>query len=229
MQVLWDLKIPTIVNIVKPIIVSTSILSVPDTIDNQLKRFWHIEEGYQYVELSKNDKICEEDFVQTHRRNSEGRFEVRLPLRNSIQQLGPSREIAIKRFKTIKRRFARLSDMKKLYKQFMEEYQSLDHMTQMAYGFNDEEIKIINYLPHHSIVKEDSTTTRLRVVFDASNPTSSEVALNDIIRVGPTIQQNLFHILSQFRQHRYVITADIQKMYRQILLQKDQRDLQRIV
>ncbi|KYN38944.1 hypothetical protein ALC56_06679 [Trachymyrmex septentrionalis] len=92
-----------------------------------------------------------------------------------------------------------------------------------------EESQTSIYLPHHAVLKPDSITTKLRVVFDASCPTSSGVSLNNIFRSGPTIQQNLFSVTMRFRQHRFVITADIKQMYRQVLVQEDQGDLQRIV
>ena len=44
------------------------------------------------------------------------------------------------------------------------------------------------YLPHHCAFKEDSTTTKLRVVFDGSAKFSSGVSLNGALMVGPTIQ-----------------------------------------
>jgi len=67
------------------------------------------------------------------------------------------------------------------------------------------------------------------VVFDTSCKTTSGKFLNDLLRVGPTIQNTLFNIILRFRQHTYALTADINKMYRQILLQVDQRDLQRVL
>nr|CAH7745353.1 unnamed protein product [Callosobruchus chinensis] len=46
---------------------------------------------------------------------------------------------------------------------------------------------------------------------------------------GPTIQQELLNILLRFRQHKYVVAADIAKMYRQALVQPNERPLQRIL
>lgn len=89
--------------------------------------------------------------------------------------------------------------------------------------------EVVHYLPHHAVLKEESPMTKLRVVFDWSCSTFSGISLNDVLRFGPTIQQDLLYILLRFRKHQYVLTADIQKMYRQILLQKDQRDLQKII
>ncbi|XP_018342705.1 PREDICTED: uncharacterized protein LOC108748827 [Trachymyrmex septentrionalis] len=169
--------------------------SRPPKIDGELdriQRFWKVEESPIQSELSDNDKICEAEFIQTHKRNLDGRFEVRLC--DSVDQLGDhTRDIAIKNF------------------------------------FSSEESQTSIYLPHHAVLKPDSITTKLRVVFDASCPTSSGVSLNNIFRSGPTIQQNLFSVTMRFRQHRFVITADIKQMYRQVLVQEDQGDLQRIV
>ena len=71
-------------------------------------------------------------------------------------------------------------------------------------------------LPHHAVFKEGSSTTKLRVVFDASAKTSSSQSLNDILFKGPTIQDGLFSNLVKFRFPQYVFSADIAKMYRHI-------------
>lgn len=43
------------------------------------------------------------------------------------------------------------------------------------------------FLPHHGVLKEQSVTTKLRIVFDASSKTKS---FNDIQLVGPTFKMN---------------------------------------
>ncbi|XP_076660267.1 uncharacterized protein LOC143363587 [Halictus rubicundus] len=85
------------------------------------------------------------------------------------------------------------------------------------------------YLPHHAIVKTDSLTTKVRVVFDASAKTTSGQSLNDNILTGPTIQEELYALLIKFRTYTYVITADIEKMYRQIEVSSDHRIYQKIL
>ncbi|XP_036143404.1 uncharacterized protein LOC118645802 [Monomorium pharaonis] len=85
------------------------------------------------------------------------------------------------------------------------------------------------YLPHHSVLKEDAKSTKLRVVFDGSCKTSTGLALNDCMPVGPVVQSDLISILLRFRTYRYVLVADIVKMYRQILLHPSQTHLQRIL
>lgn len=47
--------------------------------------------------------------------------------------------------------------------------------------------------------------------------------------VGPTVQQDLCNIIVRFRQHPYATTADVTKMYRQILIREQDRKFQRIL
>jgi hypothetical protein len=83
-------------------------------------------------------------------------------------------------------------------------------------------------LPHHFVLKPDSSTTKLRVVFDGSAKSSSGISLNDLLLIGPVVQDELFSIFLRFRTYRYVMTADIQQMYRQILIQREHQGLQQI-
>ncbi|GFW80732.1 integrase catalytic domain-containing protein [Trichonephila clavipes] len=94
----------------------------------------------------------------------------------------------------------------------------------------DEALDKINYyIPHHSVYKPEKTSTPLRVIFDASAKTTSGFSLNSILLNGGIIQQDLFFIVSRFRKHEYAFSADIKKMYRQILVDPNQKDLQRIM
>ncbi|EDW26925.1 GL21036 [Drosophila persimilis] len=79
------------------------------------------------------------------------------------------------------------------------------------------------------VLRPQSTYTKLRVVFDASSKTSSQVALNDILMVGPTIQEELYSTLLRFRLHRFALTADVKKMYRQVMVNEADRQFQLIV
>ena len=85
------------------------------------------------------------------------------------------------------------------------------------------------YLPMHAVRKEESTTTKLRVVFDASAKSSNGISLNDSLLVGPTIHPPLIDVLLRFRTHRIALTTDVSKMYRAIELTTADRDLHRFV
>lgn len=64
-------------------------------------------------------------------------------------------------------------------------------------------------------------------MFHASAKSINGVSLNDVLLVGPMIQSKLFsHVI---RTYNYVITADIEKMYRQVLIHEEDRRYQRIL
>ena len=77
--------------------------------------------------------------------------------------------------------------------------------------------------------KETSSTTKTRVVFDGSGKSSTRLSLNNILQVGPTVQPDLYLIVLRFRLHQVCFTADIEKMYCQILIHPQDGDLQRIL
>lgn len=148
---------------------------------------------------------------------------MQLPLRDSPSVLGESYHIAEKRLLQVEKKLCRAPSLRLEYNKFMEEYERLGHMSEVTKPLTG------CYLPHHAVIRESSETTKLRVVFDASAETSSGVSLNDIQYVGPVVQDDLFSILLRFRQHRYVVSADVEKMYRQIEVNRLHRPLQMIL
>lgn len=195
-------------------------------IQDQLTKFWEIEEIEQPKLLSDEEQYCEEFFKLTTTRNDEGRFVVSIPLKESVEKLGESKSQAERRFYSLENKLKANPELKEMYTSFMREYELLGHMTQIS---NVKDKLISYYMPHHGVLKEQSITSKLRVVYDASTPTSTGFSLNNIQCVGPTIQDDLMSIILRFRMHRFVISADVTKMYRQILIAEDQRNLQRIL
>lgn len=195
-------------------------------IGRQLRLFWELEEVAlsPRAMLSEDEQKCEKLFINTNKRDREGRFSVRIPLRESADVLGDSYTLAKKRFLSLERKLERLPEFKRMYTNFMREYHDLGHMSKVTTCSQPN-----YYLPHHGVIKESSSTTKLRVVFDASAVTSSNKSLNDIQFPGPALQNDIFSILLRFRQYKFVACADVEKMFRQVLIQSDQRSLQLIL
>ena len=55
----------------------------------------------------------------------------------------------------------------------------------------------VNYLPHHGIWQRKDGGRKLRVVFNASCPTTSGRSLNDVLRPGPKMETDLTAVLSR--------------------------------
>ena len=122
--------------------------------------------------------------------------------------------MALKILVSQERRFACGNNLKTQCVPFMKEYEVFRHMSLVQSTRLDEPHY---FIPHHCVFKLYSTSTKLRVVFDVSCPSSSQKSLNDIM-IGPTIQDELYKILLRFRLHRYALTAYIVKIYRQVLI-----------
>lgn len=194
---------------------------VADTIDKEIRRFWEIDELPCKTYLTEEEQLCENHFKCTHSRDSSGRYIVRLPFkRNPPINIGESRSIAKNMLFQLEKRMQDKPDHYAEYQSFLKEYEELGHMTKVSSDSRKD--TTIVFLPHHAVIRNHSQTTRLRVVFNASCPTSNGTSLNDHLMTGPKLQTDLPSIILRWRQYRYVLTADITKMYRQILI--DSRD-----
>ncbi|XP_055604819.1 uncharacterized protein LOC129753050 [Uranotaenia lowii] len=198
--------------------------SIP--LDEYLTRFWSCEEIGSVHKYSPEEMRCEEFFVKTVRRETDGRYTVSLPKDGNVNsRLGESRDIAFRRLQYLERRLD--SSLREEYNRFIQEYLQLGHMRLVEETREDSTKRC--YLPHHPIIKEASTTTKLRVVFDASSKTSSKLSLNDILLAGPVIQDDLRAIVLRCRTKQIMIVADVEKMFRQIKVFEDDMALQSIL
>ena len=85
------------------------------------------------------------------------------------------------------------------------------------------------YLPMHGVYKESSSSTKLRIVFDGSASTTNGSSLNQLLHGGPTIQATLTDTLIKFRSYPIALNADVGKMFREIKLSEQDKDLHRFV
>ncbi|XP_036346960.1 uncharacterized protein LOC118756296, partial [Rhagoletis pomonella] len=204
-----------------------------ENLNSQLKRFWELEEVSETHPPSAADEFCEKLYQDTTYRQSDGRYVVRLPFKSEFPSklaLGPSRTQAMKQAIRMEHMLNKKPDLKEEYSRVLEEYLSLDHMKPSSPDEIHENSNYRSYyLPHHSVVKPDSKSTKVRVVFNASKPSASGVSLNDILHIGPTLQTDLMFVILNWRLYKYVFNGDIQKMYRQILLHEDDQQYQRIL
>ncbi|XP_070530017.1 uncharacterized protein [Cardiocondyla obscurior] len=190
-----------------------------------LERFWISEEPPEHHAPSIEDEQCESHFVNSHSRRPDGRYVVRLPFKNPPPlEIGHSRSRALNCIRALLRRFRSNPDLASEYRDFMNEYASLGHM-RLASPSDRQTV----FIPHHPVFRPDSVTSRIRVVFNASSRTTNGSSLNDLMYAGPKLQSDLPTIIFKWRLCRYVCTADIAKMYRQILVDERDVDFQRIL
>lgn len=202
-----------------------SIITSDESLANALQKFWESEEIPAVKPLSPEEKLAEEFYAKTTKRCDDGRYMVKLPFKSDQNKnLGESYDIAQRRYINMKKRLDSNIEFCKKYNDCIQEYLDLNQMeittdTQQPHY----------YLPHHPVVKDSSSTTKIRPVFDASCKTKNGKSLNNELLIGPTIQPDLFSLLIHWRKYEYAISSDIEKMYRQIWIDPDDTHFQRIL
>ena len=176
--------------------------------------------------ITLDERRSEEHFDSTNRRNEDGRFVVQMPFKYAPHNLGLSKANAIQRFIRLEYTLHHNADLFRKYSAFIQDFFDLGHLQKIQRGEINNSPNF--YLPHHCVLKEDSATTKLRVLFDASARTTFGFSFNDCLLVGPKLQDDLFSILVQIRFFKVALSADVAKMYRQIGLDGADRDFHRI-
>ena len=187
------------------------------SLDNQLTKFREIEEDPQVKHLTP-EEACEQHFIE----NTElidNRFMVRLPFKKSVN-LGDSLDQATRTFQYLEKHLNSNPDLRHRYQEILK----LEHMEEIPTDQKGCPANKCYYLPHHCVFKEDSTSTKLRVVFDGSAKTTTGVSINDALMVGPVVQDDSFSIINRFRFFKIALQVDIEKRYRQFGLKAEDRN-----
>lgn len=205
--------------------VSSCMMACHPTGDSLIRKFWEIEDIPDTSVRRSSDEIdCENLYQSTVRRLQSGRFVVSLPFRDNPDRLGDSFEMAKRRLLLLEKRLERDREFRKLYHQVMIDYLQQGHMSLAKKNLDCKGY----YIPHHGIFKQKSSSTPMRVVFDASAKTDNNLSLNEILFAGPKLQNDIFVLLINFRLFSVALSADIKQMYRQIIVDESHRKYQRI-
>ena len=197
---------------------------VEESVSTVLQKFWEIEEIPTKSIWSVDDQFCEDLFTRTTSRNKQGRFVVRLPFCKRTPLID-SKQIAQACLARSVRRRSKVPSLDEAYKAFMHEYQQLGHMKPSS---SSERENAKCYLPHHAVFRKDNSS-KIRVVFNASQKGRNGLSLNDLLLPGPKLQSDIGIVLTNWRFHSFVFTADIVKMFRQILVHADDAQWQHIL
>lgn len=198
-------------------------------ITQQLKKFWELEEvqNSEDVQWSREETMVHNNFKETityEGKEGQGRYQVKLPVKDNISKLSSNKAGARSRLKGLQNRFNKNPELGAQYREVIHEYIDNDFVEEVV---EDTEPETCFYLPHHPVIKEDRSTTKIRPVFDGSASDENTESLNDYLYTGPNLQTPLNEILMRFRLNPIAFTADVKKMFLMIKLHPDNRDLLR--
>ncbi|XP_055315885.1 uncharacterized protein LOC129575819, partial [Sitodiplosis mosellana] len=183
-----------------------------------------IESEDNEPEMSEEERYCEEHYVKNTKRDDDGRLNVSMAFKNEKwPELGDSRKSALATLFQLEKRFEKNQELKKQYSAVVKESIESGHLVVVENPPNE-----AHYIPHHAVFKE-STTTKLRSVYNASQKTSNGKSLNEQLAVGKIVQPSIFELMLRWRESKIAIVADLEKMYKQIRLNEKQQHLQMIL
>ena len=162
-------------------------------------------------------------------RNQGQRYEVALPWKAEFP--GPLLDnmlLAEGRLLSLQRKLGRDPNLEREYLTVFDEMEAAGMVERVPQLPSDEPARVF-YLPHRPVVKNTSTTTKVRPVFDASAAGPNGVSLNDCLEAGPCLLPSLVDVLLRFRRWAVALTADITKAFLQIQVRPPDRDVHRFL
>lgn len=167
-----------------------------DLLDSSVRRFWDLESiGIVPAELKSGDPVLAQlnsDIIFDGER-----YQVSLPWKDKSVLMNNSGS-ALKRLNQLSRRFERDPLLGDRYETIFREW--LDQGIIERVVNPEVHSGPVFYLPHRPVVKESSSTTKIRPVFDASAKGVNGVSLNDCLETGPCLLPSLVEIILRFRR-----------------------------
>jgi hypothetical protein len=201
-----------------------------DDLHKSVLKFWEQEEGESQIKVQSSEDVdCESHFNRTHNQNPDGTYTVKLPFREPAQVLGNSRTAAFKRFVKLEARLSKEPGLKTEYVKYMKQFKDLGYIEPVPASELKKPDAACYYIPHHVVVKPSSSSTKYRIVFDASAKTSTGVSLNSALLTGPKLQIDLQPLLLRFMSYPVALSADIWKFYPQTSVHFEDLDFQRFL
>ena len=204
----------------------TALVMSCEPVPPDISRFWAVEEVGTAAPLDDDAHVL--DMVRRSIQFENGRYTVTWPWLSAREPLPSNYPLALGRLRSLVKRLELHPDLKLQYHSLLQD--------QLAKGIIESAPSSpptgspVHYLPHHCVIKPGHTTTKVRVVYDASAKSSSRApSLKDCLHSGPSLLPDLCGILLRFRIHPVAVIADVEKAFLQLNLAQDDRDVTRFL
>ena len=191
-----------------------------------IAKLWELDAiGINPSKYKPEENFAMAEFKKSIRYN-ENRYEVKLPWKTDRPQLPHHYGLAAGRLRSTLTKLNQVSEHLEVYNNIIQE--------QLKSGFievvENPNIQNCHYLPHMAVVRENSKTTPIRIVFDCSASLGKHSpSLNDCLLTGPSLTEELVKVLLRFRCEQYAFIADISKAFLRVGLNECDRDFTRFL
>ena len=173
--------------------------------------------------MSKDEKQAM-SILQTSTVLKNQRYEVPLLWKEDHPKLPNNKELALQRLYSLGKKLQKSPELEEKYSNAIKEYIDKGYAIKLSEREAIKTSNITNYIPHHCVL-HPKKSNKVRVVLDASALNS----LNNHLLKGPDLINNLVSILIQFRLGKYAVAADIEQMFHQDKVKKNDQDALRFL
>ena len=210
--------------------VTTTVLHVKVPSD-----FWTTEAmGVQvdpYVcDANKLNQVDREEkmMIEQSARKVGDQWMIPYPWKRNPAELPDNKEQAVKRLESTERRLLKKPNEADAYNRKIVEMEEMNFASKLTTKEIEEYKGPVHYISHHAVLRPDSTSTPVRIVFNSSSSYQGHV-LNEYWRKGPDLLNDLFGVILRFRENEVAVTADISKMYHRVLIPMEDRHVHRFL
>ncbi|XP_064648755.1 uncharacterized protein LOC135500967 [Lineus longissimus] len=169
-----------------PFTTSMFVATKTENVAFELQRFWELESTGSVIDQCAKMSVEDRDAIKTfedYLSFVRERYTVGIPWKENCPQLKDNYSQALRRLESVERRLKLGNQSSLKYKEAIEQYEIMGFSEKVKSDLD--QAKTVCYLPLHAVVKEDKSTTKTIIVFDASARDKHGVSLNDCLHQGP--------------------------------------------
>ena len=186
-----------------------------------LRQYWDIEPIAEPLQNTISDGKTKASI-----QHDGTRYSVSIPWKSAQGDLPDNHVMAKRRLENTEKRLNKDPEVSAAYKEVIKKYEEKQYIRKVPK--TEPPPQSVWYLPHFPVLRPDKTTTKTRLVFDASAKFQGK-SLNDVIHQGPKLINDLPAVLLRFRKHPVALMCDIQEMYLQIEMKPEDRPYHRFL
>uniref|UniRef100_A0A1I7XEU1 DUF1758 domain-containing protein n=1 Tax=Heterorhabditis bacteriophora TaxID=37862 RepID=A0A1I7XEU1_HETBA len=169
-----------------------------DELQYSLEKFWKLESIgiHDKPELS-DDEECMRMFASSITKNNE-RYTEKWPWKSPNPQLPTNLGLCTSRLYSVLKKLSNDKILIEKYDKIFKEQLALN-IIEIVDPTKTPDSHIVHYLPHHPVITPQKSTTKLRIVYDASAKLKNYPSLNECLYRGPVLLPDLCGILLRLR------------------------------
>ena len=207
--------------------VETTVLQEDITLKGELSKFWQLDSLGIIDDIASESDVYS-DFNRKIKFNGI-RYQVSLPFKEQHTLIPDNYGLCRNRLYSLLRRLRQRPEILREYNEIINQLLQSGVIEVVHDPHEKVQPGSIHYIPHKEILRSDKSTTRLRIVYDASSKISGQVSINECLHPGPPFTPMIFDILIRFRVHKIALVGDLEKAFLNVEVDPEQRNLLRFL